>query len=66
MSNTWTVEIETDELTGELMLLLPDEVVKHLAVEPGDLLDWVDNGNGSWVISKKVVLEEAIDTDVGC
>jgi hypothetical protein len=49
-SNKWTVELEWD---GEDAILpLPQEVLKHLDAKEGDVLQWIDNGDGSWSLTK--------------
>ena len=53
MENTdgvWTVKIEWD---GEDAILpLPQEVIDHLDAKEGDVLQWIDNGDGSWRLVK--------------
>ena len=46
----WTVELIED---GEDMILpLPQEVCDHLDAQEGDVLQWLDNGDGSWTLIK--------------
>jgi hypothetical protein len=52
-NKTWSVYIETDLKTGDLILPLPDEITAGLGWEIGDTLEWIDNGNGTWSIKKK-------------
>jgi hypothetical protein len=51
----WTVTVEEDPATGDLMLPLPDEVLKLQGWVEGDTLVWKDQGNGSWSLEKKSV-----------
>ena len=51
----WTVTVEEDPATGDLMLPLPDEVLKLQGWVEGDTLVWKDQGNGSWLLEKKSV-----------
>jgi hypothetical protein len=51
----WTVTIEEDPDTGDLILPLPDEVLKLQGWVEGDTLVWKDQGNGSWSLEKKSV-----------
>ena len=44
----WTVTIEEDPETGDLILPLPQELLDTQGWVEGDTLDWKDNGNGSW------------------
>ena len=48
---SWTVSIEKD---GEdLILPLPQEMLDEVGWKPGDNLEWVDQGDGTWEIRKK-------------
>lgn len=55
MNTRWTVKIEEDPFTGDLMLPLPYELIELKGWRPGDVLIWIDNGNGTWSIEKKIV-----------
>ena len=64
---SWTVEIEQDPVTGELMLPFPPDLLSQMGWSEGTDLSWIDNENGSFTIKKKE--ETAIvdtDHDVGC
>jgi hypothetical protein len=50
---TWTVTLETDPDTGELILPLSDEMMAGLRWEVGDTVEWIDNHDGSWTIRIK-------------
>lgn len=50
MSNT--VEIEKDELTGDLIVPIPDDLLTELSWSAGDALSWVDNQNGTFTLKK--------------
>jgi hypothetical protein len=54
-AKSWTVELEEDAETGDLMLPLPQELLDIEGWKEGDTLDWVDNKDGSWTIQKIVV-----------
>lgn len=51
-SKNWTVAVEVDAASGEYYLQLPDEVVELVKWKENDDLKWVDNGDGSFSISK--------------
>ena len=38
---------------GQLLLDLGLELCERLGWHPGDILDWSDNGDGSWTLSRK-------------
>jgi len=52
-NKTWSVYLETDPKTGDLILPLTDEMTAGLGWEVGDTLEWTDNKNGTWSIKKK-------------
>ena len=47
----WVVELEQDG--DDVILPLPQEVLDHLDVKEGDVLKWIDNGNGTWSLVKR-------------
>jgi hypothetical protein len=53
-NKTWSVYLETDPKTGDLILPLTDEMTAGLGWEVGDTLKWIDNQDGTWTIKKVV------------
>jgi hypothetical protein len=49
---SWTVIIEEDPLTGELILPLPSDLLTLQGWCEGDTLNWIDNKDGTWIIQK--------------
>jgi hypothetical protein len=58
MSKRWTITVEEDPETGELVLPFSDEMLVEVAWSIGDTLEWTDNGNGSWTLKKKEIKNE--------
>lgn len=60
-----TVIIEEDD-EGNLVLPLSDDMLEELGWEIGDTIDWTDNKDGSWSMTKKketeFVLVECVST----
>jgi hypothetical protein len=54
-SNRWTVTLEEDADTGDLIMPIPQEVLDLQGWGEGDTLEWIDQGNGSWQLQKKSV-----------
>jgi FkbM family methyltransferase len=52
MENKWTVTLEEDPETGDLILPLPQDILDLQGWVEGDTLNWVDNKDGSWSIQK--------------
>lgn len=48
----WTITVEEDPETGEIVLPLPEEVLKLQGWVEGDTLEWTDNGDGSCSLTK--------------
>jgi hypothetical protein len=44
----WTVVLEEDPDTGDLIMPIPQEVLDLQGWGEGDTLEWIDQGNGSW------------------
>lgn len=44
--------VQDPDNPDELMLDLGLELCKQMGWEPGDTLEWIDNGNGSWILQK--------------
>jgi len=53
MSNSWTLDIEEDPVTGDGILTLPPELLKETGWKEGDNLLWIDNHDGSWSLIKE-------------
>ena len=51
-TNSWTVILEEDPNTKDLILPLPQELLDLQGWVEGDTLDWTDEGNGAWSIKK--------------
>ena len=50
---SWTLTIEQDPETGDLVLPFTEEILAELGWREGDTLEWVDNKDGSWSLVKK-------------
>ena len=50
---SWTVTIEeADDGSGDLVMPLPQDFLDQQGWHEGDTLDWKDNKDGSWTLSK--------------
>ena len=50
----YTVIVEEDPETKDLLLQLPEEVLAELKLVEGDVLNWEDTGDGSFILTKKL------------
>jgi len=45
-----TVEYDSD--SGEYVLQFSDDMIESVGWNPGDTLEWIENSNGSFTLSK--------------
>ncbi len=50
----WIIELQEDPTTGDVILEFPPEAMTQAGWKEGDELDWKDNQNGSWSLTKRV------------
>ena len=49
----WTVTVEeAEDGSGDLVLPFPQDFLEATGWKEGDTLDWNDNGDGSWSLTK--------------
>ena len=53
------VTLEHDE-NGDLILPLTDELCDELGWKTGDTIEWADNNDGSWTMTKKEMKKELV------
>ena len=51
-NRTWTINLEEDPETGDLILPLNDDILEQTGWKTGDSIDWLDNKDGSWTMKK--------------
>lgn len=51
-NHSWTVILEEDPETGDLILPLPEEFLKLQGWATGDTIEWIDNKDGTWCLQK--------------
>jgi hypothetical protein len=61
MNKSWTLPVEevkivdTDEV--EYFVTFPQDMLEYTGWIEGDVLDWIDNGDGSFTMKKQEVTE---------
>lgn len=50
--NKWTIKLEQDPETGDLIMPLTDEMLKQVGWNIGDTLIWEQNSDNSWSLRK--------------
>ena len=64
-NKTWTINLEEDPETGDLILPLNDDILEGTGWKTGDNIEWIDNKDGSWTMKKietQWVLVETVST----
>lgn len=51
---SWTLTVEEDPATGDCILQFPQDFLENVGWKEGDTIEWSDNGDGSWCLTKKV------------
>lgn len=65
MNKQYSIELAEDPKTGDLILPFPEEMLEETGWKEGDVLEWHDNKDGSFSMTKKEtqwVLVETIST----
>ena len=52
MSN-YIVTVEQDPETGDLILPFTDDILESVGWKEGDVIEWIDNKDGSWTMRKE-------------
>jgi hypothetical protein len=52
-NTSWTVEVQQDPETGELMLPFPPDLLSQMGWSEGTDLFWIDNENGTFSLKEK-------------
>lgn len=53
VANTYTVEVQEDIETGELILPIPVDLLSQMGWAEGTDLFWIDNKNGTYTLTDK-------------
>jgi hypothetical protein len=52
-NQTWSVQIEQDPETGELLMPFPPDLLSQMGWSEGTDLSWIDNKNGTYSLKEK-------------
>jgi antitoxin component of MazEF toxin-antitoxin module len=50
--NRWVLPVEVDGLTGECYVQLPDDLLERIGLKEGDMVHFIDRGDGSFEMRK--------------
>jgi hypothetical protein len=48
----WQLPVQVDGLTGDCFVQFPDDLLEAANLKGGDIVEWVDRGNGSFLLRK--------------
>jgi hypothetical protein len=48
----WQLPVEIDGPSGEYFICFPDDLLEAANLKEGDQVNWVDNGDGSYILTK--------------
>ena len=48
----WQLPVQVDELSGDCFVEFPDDLLKSANLKEGDQVEWVDKGDGSYLLIK--------------
>lgn len=52
---SWTLTVQEDPETGDAILQFPPDLLEKAGWQEGDIIEWRDRGDGSWLLEKKTV-----------
>lgn len=52
MTNKWTVTVQEDPDSDDLILPFPPDLLENMGWKEGDTLKWTEHEDGSWSIKK--------------
>jgi hypothetical protein len=50
----WQLPVQLDGLTGDCYVNFPDDLLEAANLKEGDKVEWIDNGDGSYLLRKVV------------
>ena len=53
MKTNWTLTLEEDPATGDLMMPFPPDLLNQVGWDLGDVIIWEDLHNGTWGLKKQ-------------
>lgn len=56
--NQWIIVVQENGKDKELFIQLPEDAISQMGWAEGDVLEWLENENGSWTITKAQTQED--------
>lgn len=55
-NKSWVLDVIEDQATGDSIIQFPDDFLAETGWREGDVIEWIDNKDGTWTIKKKETL----------
>jgi hypothetical protein len=52
-NKSWILDVIEDEATGDSIITFPEDFLAETGWREGDVIEWIDNNDGTWSIKKK-------------
>ena len=49
----WVITVQENGKTKDLYIQFPEDAIIQVGWIEGDVIEWLDNGDGSWTLKKK-------------
>lgn len=49
----WVITVQENGKTKELYIQFPPDAISQMGWNENDVIEWLDNGDGSWTLKKK-------------
>jgi hypothetical protein len=59
----WILPTELDGLTGDVFVNFPDDLLEAANLKEGDQIEWVDQGDGSYLLKKVEKKSQKVNSD---
>ena len=59
----WILPTELDGLTGDIFVNFPEDLLEATNLKEGDKIEWVDQGDGSYLLKKVETRSEKVSPD---
>ena len=59
----WQLPVEVDGVSGEYFIQFPDDLLEASSLKEGDTIQWVDRGDGSYLLKKVEKRTEKVSPD---
>lgn len=60
---SWVLDVQEDPETGDAIIQFPPDLLEQTGWQNGDILNWSDNKDGSWTLSKSIFQETTPEED---